>query len=404
MSTEDQTNALKGLLGIKTEAAPTSSKKKTRKKDTNPTKQTNNGKPKSNRKSHDGSKNIKTSSGNVHNTSNGNGNANSAKKQVRKQKIDTRAETIEKKDSENYAWSAFQSPPDASNLPLPAFGNGSFDEVFATDTTTRTVNDETNDVSKVSEPIGAGPSSADDIKKMLNISSTVTNDVGRNEIAQTLETHTEEIHESVSGVNLAALALDDKHLETPTSEVPATPPKPKAEEPVDPLAMLMNPSYGTSASANFNMNNQVNSPYQNPPANNGPGPYGMQSPPQYASPHHHMMPQPYMTIQVQVPAQLLPGRQMVVPAAPGYNIPVIVPEGVQAGMVIPVTIPNIYARNAMPMGYGMPPGQQMPGMQMQQMQQQKPMQQNHNSPMAKKENKPAPGSWAAKAAAGAAKK
>ena len=400
MTTADQTNALKGLLGIKTEAAPTSSKKKTRKKDTNSTnstKPTTTGKPKSNRKSHDGSKNIKTNSVNTNNTSNGYANANSAKKNVRKQKTDTRAEIIEKKDSENYAWSAFQSPPDASNLPLPAFGNGSFDDVFAPDTTTRTVNDETNDISKVSEPIGAGPSSADDIKKMLNI--TVTSDVGRNETAQTLETQEEEIDESLNGVNLAALALDNKQSETPTSEVPATPPKLMVEEPVDPLAMLMNPGYGTSA--NFNTNNQMNSPYQSPPANNGQ--YGMQSP-QYASPHHHMMHQPYLTIQVQVPAQLLPGRQMVVPAAPGYNIPVIVPEGVQAGMVIPVTIPNIYAHNSMPMGYGMPPGQ-MPGMQLPQMQQQqKPMQQNYNSPMAKKENKPAPGSWAARAAAGAAKK
>lgn len=91
----------------------------------------------------------------------------------------------------------------------------------------------------------------------------------------------------------------------------------------------------------------------------------------------------------------------MVPVSPGYSFPVTVPEGTQPGMFIPVTVPNpgAYGQNPMmhspAMGYGQNVG---------------PFVQQHvystpapqHSPLA--ENKPvskppAPGSWAAKAAA-----
>ncbi len=117
--------------------------------------------------------------------------------------------------------------------------------------------------------------------------------------------------------------------------------------------MLMNAqSYGT---ANPSIHGSPHHPYNM---------YATQQ--QHSSPYHHMSPQhyptiqhspqqqqhmipPYYTIQVQVPPVLMPGRRMIVPASPmtgGYSIPVVVPEGVVPGMLIPVNIPNPNAARA----------------------------------------------------------
>jgi hypothetical protein len=133
-----------------------------------------------------------------------------------------------------------------------------------------------------------------------------------------------------------------------------------------------------------------------------------------------MMPQPFITIQVQVPSQLLPGRQMMVPVGPGCNIPVIVPQGVQGGMVIPVTIPNLYAaQNSMNMimapnmspgqhhiPFGAPPMQhhQQPYKYYDQSQSQSqlhhPEGYSYPTMSMKEKSHPNPESWAAKVAAG----
>jgi hypothetical protein len=62
----------------------------------------------------------------------------------------------------------------------------------------------------------------------------------------------------------------------------------------------------------------------------------------FSSPSAHQqqfIPAGYMTIQVQVPPHLMPGRIMVVHSPAGYPVQVVVPEAVPAGMVIPVLIP-----------------------------------------------------------------
>jgi hypothetical protein len=46
-----------------------------------------------------------------------------------------------------------------------------------------------------------------------------------------------------------------------------------------------------------------------------------------------------VTIQVQVPPVLMPGRQMIVTSPAGYPVQIVVPEGYQAGMIIPVFVP-----------------------------------------------------------------
>ena len=79
-------------------------------------------------------------------------------------------------------------------------------------------------------------------------------------------------------------------------------------------------------------------------------------------PHHapHYPPPHVMTIHVQVPPVLLPGRQMVVASPMGYPVQVTVPEGIPPGMVIPVVVPALPA-HMMP-GQAPPPlPHMMPG-------------------------------------------
>merc|ERR1712048_121919 len=66
--------------------------------------------------------------------------------------------------------------------------------------------------------------------------------------------------------------------------------------------------------------------------------------------HHPLQQQPLVTIQVQVPYDLLPGRQMLVQTPAGYPISITVPESIQPGMNVPVP-PNIYMQERPPMPY-----------------------------------------------------
>ena len=66
-------------------------------------------------------------------------------------------------------------------------------------------------------------------------------------------------------------------------------------------------------------------------------------------------PPPFVTIQVQVPPVLMPGRTMVIPASPmtgEYPVNIVLPEGVTSGMVIPVSIPNPNIRGGGAVGSG----------------------------------------------------
>jgi len=108
--------------------------------------------------------------------------------------------------------------------------------------------------------------------------------------------------------------------------------------------------------------------------------------PQY-TPHPHQSQHHFVILQVQVPATLLPGRQMMVPTPSGYNYSVIVPSDIQAGQSVPVQIPIMHmnAINA--------------NMNMAYTKHHQSQEQQHARPTAaKKNNEPAPGTWAAKAA------
>jgi len=283
--------------------------------------------------------------------------------------------------------------------------------------------------------------SEDHIKAILNIekkstlgaatiSSGENNDSGtvnKTEVALGNEQPT-----NSTGVNLASLASPPALPPVSSNEEPSIPTQPEhmsfhagartnhvqREQARDPIAMLMNgQSYGTTNPA------MSSTPHYSHYPLHGNG-YPQQPP---MMQHHPHAPQ-YITIQVQVPPVLLPGRQMMVSAAPGYSIPIVVPDGVHPGMVLPVTIPAhspspgqmaghmspimMPHGGMMHMNLGSPShqtfshqdvrntGHQYPQPQFSSPQQQQ-KQRQFSSPQQqqKQRNGPEPGSWAARAAA-----
>jgi hypothetical protein len=203
-------------------------------------------------------------------------------------------QTTSTEGSENFAWSAFQASPDASSLPIPAFSPAITEPEPTVDvsasTTSVPVTEERSDI-------------ADDTTRTRD---AVVEEKTVDEPPVQEEEQEEEALVSNTGINLAALT--------------ASPPSHTATNPTPRHTAL------SQAAA-----------YEQPVH------------------HHHAphYPQPphFMTIQVQVPPVLMPGRQMVVASPMGYPVQVTVPEGVPPGMVIPVHVP----------AYGHPGPHMMPG-------------------------------------------
>lgn len=323
MSLEDATLALKGILGIASNNSTTSEKVSAKKSQTPPS-----------------SKKKQKSKPTAESTSNP---KDSKKYDIKKAKEGvtsakkSRGRNNKKEDQkaegETYAWSSFQSPPDASSLPLPAFG--SFDEVFIRDK-----------------------------KKDEGSSTTTTNG----------DSSTEKDNH---GIDLAALAISDisesqeegsKENSIPSEKLQNQ--KSDIEEtrvPQDPLSMLMNPTYGTAVN-----NSGTMSPYSRT-LHSTERTY-MPTPPAYNHSLYQgaLPPQPsFFSIQVQVPPNLLPGRRMMVHGPQGQPpISVVVPEGIQPGAFIPVTVPvpSYHFDPRFPYPQGIYPGQYpiSPGMYMNQ--------------------------------------
>ena len=344
-----------------------------------------------------GKKKKQTNDNYNNNNSNGNGSG-STRGQGKNSGNNKQRNSTTAKD-ENYAWSAFQSPPDASTLPLPAFGNSfSFvDEGDVTEkakqqssqldisvqssdpaasTSTQEQESSTLDNTPTPKPSQSKPiistekQTENEIKAMLNISNKSDNVTNEEKVIDPSDAHPTDTtsastnvtpmkeQRNPSGVNLAKLTISSssnttrtgsssnsksqsstKQLQSPTNNMNNnslnTPNNTPASK--DPIAMLLNAqSYGT-ANPSFN-----NHPYH---YNNNMYPSHHHQ--QQHSPHHyplHVQP-PFFTIQVQVPPpqMLMPGRRMMIPGSPmtgGYPINVVVPEGVAPGMYIPVSIPN----------------------------------------------------------------
>jgi hypothetical protein len=378
MTSQDATIALKGMLGISDSdippaAAPAPKKKSNKKKDGT-----------SSKKNNAGSKGSGGGNGNPNSNANKKGGK---KKKNQKKKNEDVPKTRRKKkgdskeESSNFAWSAFQSPPDASNLPLPAFGSASFDNDADSNNSKdsnspRSDDDQLEKNNYASNPSRTCSVSEQDSKQLHQ--SGESN--GTDAVIQTnYVSPNSKALDSASGINIAALALDDAPGVQPAPEM--------KKEPMDPLAMLMNPSYG--ANANIGMSPQMGSPYQQPMPHPS---YGMQSPMvpphvhPYASPNQHaMMNQPYAH-QVQPNSNFMSNGRMMMPA---YPVPVMVPPGV----------PMYGQHPIMPMSYGQQHAPPHHMQQQQQQQQQQPPKVSSPTKQKKEPSMPAPGSWAAKVAA-----
>mmetsp|Transcript_2641 Transcript_2641/g.3516 ORF Transcript_2641/g.3516 Transcript_2641/m.3516 type:complete len:410 (+) Transcript_2641:95-1324(+) len=400
-NTTEATLALKGMLGIggakqskaKTETLKATQQKNVGKKNTRSSKSKNNDATSGSIQSNAKSLNKVQSQARHQRSKNG---KQKPSKDVQKQSRQTT------KSNENFAWSAFQSPPPPSSLPIPVFGNSfSFEsnnedfpiQVEGTELVHEAYVIDQKDAVGMNN-LSTNIKSESEIKAILNISTdgvrpddSCSQEKDRFVTSKSVQSLEKELtskdqentvsnEKNCSGINLAALTISESSetkssathenivhssstkIESISSQTRITPVKE-----LDPIAMLMNgQSYGTS-------NPTITSP-QHPlmyPSNMN---YTMQYPHAYHPHAHQRMLQPYIIIQVQVPPVLMPGRRMIVP---GCHMPVFVPEGVMAGMVIPVSIPNPAVTNS-PGNHTITNGPE-----------------NHRSPP--------PGSWAARAAA-----
>lgn len=256
-----------------------------------------------------------------------------------------------KKEAENYAWSAFQSSPDPSKLPIPEFATPVADEKdrVSADAVASTVGVQLDD-SKVEDSLRVPQDSAleeqqsaTDTRAASNVKpdSTVDEPLPEEASAEAAAGETPdnsyppEPPMSKTGVNLAAALVSTPPLQDPSTE--ASFPKPPMQ-PVPPMSLLpAPPAYGAGPGMPPQMY-----PYHQPPR----FPMPAAGSPNYPPPSMQMTPPPppppppgYITIQVQVPPVLMPGRQMIVTSPAGYPVQVVVPEGIPPGMIIPVHVP-----------------------------------------------------------------
>ena len=173
------------------------------------------------------------------------------------------------KKEENFAWSAFQASPDASKLPIPAFGS-------------------------------PAPATAAKEESTLTEGQDIVAIDGKEAVEETKEGSEDDAPASSTGVNLAALSSNP-----PTPQEHPQPSPPNQFLPMQQLPPPMQQQYGP--------------PFPNYPPSYNPG---------------------FITIQVQVPPALLPGRQMLVSTPAGFPVRVTVPDHVPAGSIIPVHVPT----------------------------------------------------------------
>lgn len=226
--------------------------------------------------------------------------------------------------AEKFAWSAFQASPDASSLPLPAFSPPTKSKRSLNRETASALSDAPPIVPETNrgEELATTSSNAEGAKDEVDDKNVVETEKTDDDTTPEIETKSkdpgtvDETPVSSTGINLAALA-------SPAQSSQTAPSTPSATHQPDP---------------NIPQVPYPNNAYQQPPP----------LPPVYnnASPQAQVQ---FVTIQVQVPPGLLPGRQMVVASPMGYPVHVRVPEGVPPGAVIPVHVP-----------IGPPPPQQQP--------------------------------------------
>jgi Proline-rich nuclear receptor coactivator motif len=253
--------------------------------------------------------------------------------------------------TDNFAWSAFQSSPDASKLPIPAFSSPAIikEQVSVSDEAAERHAEQTlasllpvPAMSAVQTSTGSEIDARPDVQAMAKESRTGNEKSSAEEVDETLPPP------SKTGINLAALTSASssgktEHAPTPGLGAPSIPThQPHLQQQQQQQHLLHSPLMHPMQHMNYQYHPGHN-PYQ----------------------HHHMpyhqSPPGYVTIQVQVPPVLMPNRQMVVSSPAGYPVQVVVPEGIPPGMWIPVHVPA-----APPMHMMSPEQQQQQAYQLQQ--------------------------------------
>mmetsp|Transcript_2781 Transcript_2781/g.4336 ORF Transcript_2781/g.4336 Transcript_2781/m.4336 type:complete len:437 (-) Transcript_2781:98-1408(-) len=338
-------------------------------------------------------------------------NKNANSKQTEKQ-----AGQNEKSASNRFAWSAFQSSPDASSLPIPMFGSVKKDEQNGALTPSITAEKEgAMRVAKKEEPqsdvqhgrmqvhveqeksgVDVSPSGSYNaasiaLIQLLNGSNASTGGDGNvdrdtvNRLPEEKVKDPDRVAESVME-SLQSLNISISH-DNPTSS---------SSSGINLAAMASATNATTGENANTmdksTLPHRMHSsqPVQNQPAHMNFGNPQYATPPasqQY--PHQHAS---MVTIQVQVPENN--GYMMVNAPYTGYPIPIQIPPGVRPGMVIPVNVPVM-------MPHGFPPTQShmQPPMGSYPPQQSFQGQRYSQPARMQKSAGPKPGTWAAKASA-----
>jgi len=248
--------------------------------------------------------------------------------------------------SSNFAWSAFQSSPDPANLPLPVFGTSSSPPLTDNGTihssksfTSDKSPQKMTSVEQFEEKIIAAAEAAAAASNLKNISESSS---GISLKDQNNLSNLSNQPCNKGGINLAAQLAS-----SPSASSPDNKQLQKQEnlsstnkQVVDPVSLLLNAELTSSPSAPLDIPSTATEKHpmnQLPQIRLAPPP---QLPHQHPPYHHHQHTPHLITVQVQVPPILLPGRQMIVTSpGTGYPISVAVPENVQPGMVIPVHIP-----------------------------------------------------------------
>lgn len=308
----EATAALKGMLGIgnapPAEPNPVEDKADARGSPREETSNNNNNTAKSKKKKNNrGGKKKKNEQQQQQEAPPVSGNSTTGNNKGRKNKGGNKNKGKDTQPDKFHAWSAFQSPPDASKLPMPAFVP-----------TTVTPAQDTEANGSKSPPDTPASDKSDKLvetKEAEQIQKTEEEPPVEERSAE--ENPVEAPSTSATGVNLAALA--------------SSPPKPTVTSPDIPAtAGLLSPQQPQTSYGGPPPPQPPHPPPPPPPPPPGYNPYG----------NPYGTPPGYLTIQVRVPPVLMmPGRQMVVNSPSGYPVQVVVPPGIPPGAVIPVHVP-----------------------------------------------------------------
>jgi len=338
-SVMDATNLLKGALGIGTRGSTSRVGD-----DTTPDLFTSDGskkqsKAKINNKKAGKQQQQKRGDGKTARTSkkDGDNRSNSAGKDRSKSASKPRKQSSEKQQrgknkSNNFAWSAFQTSPDPSSLPIPAFSSGGDVGGEASGGGANVNVNETNPISQFG-------------------GSTASNSVSKSGSSAAAPTAS-----NADGMDLMATLGVDSGVTPATAPAPApapapaiaqTPPPQQYRKPkeLDALSELMG--------AGFNQPQQP-ALHQQPgyPGNHFlMGPMSPHSP--YGQPLSNPQHQPgMMTINIPIPHNAIPGGPLPIMTPSGIPVTVIVPPQARPGMVVPFSVPMPVPPMMMPPGGG----------------------------------------------------